>query len=170
MKNNKIIKFFKLAKFQADLFSKDPNKKVCALFIAPDTYQIISTGYNGLPRGIKENQERWNRPEKYKYVVHAETNGIYNSSLNGVSLKNSICIVTMFPCSNCAKALVQVGVVKIYTVEPDLNHTRWGEDYKYSLIILNEALINITYKKDEQNILKKNYEIKKNNKKSCNIL
>ena len=77
----------------------------------------------------------------------------------------------MFPCSNCAKALVQVGVVKIYTIEPDLNHTRWGKDYKYSLIILNEALIDITYIKDDQNISNENYEIiKENNKKSCNIL
>jgi dCMP deaminase len=119
---------------------------VCALFIAPETYQLLSAGYNGMPRGIDETIEsRWERPVKYKYVVHAETNGIYNSSLNGVSLKNSICIVTMFPCSNCAKALIQVGVKKIITHEPNLEHERWGEDFKYSLELLNEVHMDMIY-------------------------
>jgi dCMP deaminase len=141
----KIEKFFKLAKFQAELFSKDPNKKVCALFIGPETYQIISTGYNGIPRGINENEERWERPLKYKYVVHAEVNGIYNSSLNGVSLKNSICIVTLFPCTECAKALIQVGIKSLYTIEPDFSHIRWGIDFKHSQELLKEAKINIIF-------------------------
>ena len=54
MNEDKIIKFYKLALFQADLFSKDPSKKVCALFVAPESYQLLSAGYNGLPRKIKE--------------------------------------------------------------------------------------------------------------------
>ncbi len=141
--DSKIIKFYKLAKYQADIFSKDPNKKVCALFIAPETYQILSTGYNGMPRGFNENEERWKRPVKYKYVVHAEANGIYNSSLFGVSLKGSICIVTMFPCSNCAKGLIQVGIKSIYTIEPNLDHERWGDDFRYSLELLQESNIEI---------------------------
>lgn len=141
----KIKKFFELAKFQGDLFSKDPNKKVCAFFINPQTFQIISTGYNGIPRGICENEYRWSRPNKYKYVVHAEANGIYNSCLNGVSLKNSICVVTMFPCSECAKALIQVGVNSIYTIKPDYNHVRWGEDFKHSVELFNEAKISLIY-------------------------
>jgi dCMP deaminase len=146
MNTDKLNKFYQLAVFQADLFSKDPSKKVCALFIAPETYQILSAGYNGMPRGIDEKIEsRWERPIKYKYVVHAETNGIYNSSLNGVSLKNSICIVTMFPCSNCAKALIQVGVKKVITQEPNLEHERWGEDFKYSLELLKEVNMDIFY-------------------------
>lgn len=142
----KLKKFYQLATFQAIIFSKDPAKKVCALFIAPETYQILSAGYNGMPRGIDEKIEsRWERPIKYKYVVHAETNGIYNSSLNGVSLNNSICVVTMFPCSNCAKALIQVGVKKIITNEPNLDHERWGEDFKYSLELLNEVHMEMIY-------------------------
>ena len=142
---DKIIKYFNLAKFQSELFSKDPNKKVCALFIASETFQIISTGYNGIPRGINENEERWKRPEKYKYVVHAEVNGIYNSSLNGVSLKNSLCIVTLFPCTECSKALIQVGIKSVYTIKPDFFHIRWGDDFKHSYKLLEEANINIIF-------------------------
>ena len=146
MNDTKANKFYKLALFQADLFSKDISKKVCALFIAPESLQILSSGYNGMPRGVNDTIEtRWVRPEKYKYVVHAETNGIFNACRNGVSLKDSICIVTMFPCSNCAKALIQVGVKEIFTPSPDFEHERWGEDFKYSFEMLTETNIYIRY-------------------------
>ena len=150
MRDDKAHKFFKLAVFQAELFSKDTVKKVCSLFIAPETYQILSAGYNGMPRGIDETiLERWERPEKYKYIVHAETNGIFNACRNGVSLNDSICIVTMFPCSNCAKALIQVGVKEIITISPNFEHKRWGEDFKYSFEMLNEANLNLVYTNSE---------------------
>ena len=145
MKEDKQMKFFKLALFQAELFSKDPSKKVCCLFIMPKTMQILSTGYNGLPRNINETESRWERPNKYKYVVHAEANGIYNACMNGVSLKNSICVVTMFPCSSCAKGLIQVGINELLTSKPDYKHKRWGEDFKYSFEMLTEVGINIKY-------------------------
>lgn len=146
MKEDKIIKFFKLAQYQSELFSKDPSTKVCALFIYPESLQILSSGYNGFCRGVDEKQiSRWERPEKYKYVVHAETNGIYNACRNGVSLKDSICIVTMFPCSNCSKGLIQVGIKELITSKPDFNHERWGEDFKYSFEMLKEVGIHIIY-------------------------
>jgi len=145
MNIDKASKFLKLAEFQADLFSKDPATKVCAFFIAPESLQILSTGYNGFCRGIEESNQRWERPEKYKYVVHAEANGIFNACRNGVSLKDSICIVTLFPCSNCTKGLIQVGVKEIITKEPDFEHDRWGEDFKYSLEMIKEVGIELNY-------------------------
>jgi len=145
MNIEKSSKFLKLAEFQANLFSKDPSTKVCALFIAPESLQILSTGYNGFCRGIEESNQRWERPEKYKYVVHAEANGIFNACRNGVSLKDSICIVTLFPCSNCTKGLIQVGVKSIITKEPDFEHERWGDDFKYSLEMIKEVGIELNY-------------------------
>jgi len=145
MNIDKASKFLKLAGFQADLFSKDPSTKVCAFFIAPESLQILSTGYNGFCRGIEESNQRWERPEKYKYVVHAEANGIFNACRNGVSLKDSICIITLFPCSNCTKGLIQVGVKEIITKEPDFEHDRWGEDFKYSLEMIKEVGIELNY-------------------------
>lgn len=145
MNEDKITKFYKLALFQADLFSKDPSKKVCALFVAPKSYQLLSAGYNGLPRKIKETDERWGKPEKYNFIVHAEKNGIYNACRNGVSLNGSICIVTFFPCSECARALIQVGVETIVTPEPDFTHPTYKDSFRYSLEMLNEVGINIKY-------------------------
>ena len=87
MNEDKIIKFYKLASVQAELFSKDPSKKVCALFIAPESHQILSAGYNGLPRKIKETEERWDKPKKYNYIVHAEKN--INQSLDGTNYINT---------------------------------------------------------------------------------
>jgi dCMP deaminase len=150
MNEAKIIKFYKLASVQAELFSKDPSKKVCALFIAPESHQILSAGYNGLPRKIKETDERWNKPEKYNFIVHAEKNGIYNACRNGVSLKDSICIVTFFPCSECARALIQVGVKTIISPYPDFDHITYGESFKYSLEMFKEVDISILYINNEK--------------------
>jgi dCMP deaminase len=146
MKEEKIKKFFELSKFQAELFSKDKSTKVCALFINPESLHVLSMGFNGMPRNIDETiEKRWERPQKYKYVVHAEANGIYNACRSGVSLKDSICIVNFFPCSNCAKALIQVGIKEIISNYPDFKHPNYGDDFKYSLEMFNEAKIQITY-------------------------
>ena len=146
MNDVKQDKFFDLAVFQANLFSKDPDKKVCALFIDPDSLHILSTGYNGMPRNIdEEDEKRWERPQKYKYVVHAEANGIYNACRSGVSLDKSICLVTFFPCSDCTKGIIQVGVKELVTPEPDFKNVKYGEDFKYSIEMLKEAKVMITY-------------------------
>jgi dCMP deaminase len=146
MRKDKIEKFFKLAQFQASLFSKDKSTQVCALFIDPESLHVLSTGFNGMPRNIDESiEKRWERPEKYKYIVHAEANGIYNACRSGVSLKDSVCIVNFFPCSNCAKALIQVGVKEVISVYPDFKHPNYGTDFNYSLEMFKEAEIPITY-------------------------
>jgi dCMP deaminase len=138
-------KYYNLAIYIGENFSKDPNTKVGGLLLYPDTLQIISTGYNGFPRGINESSERWGRPQKYNYVVHAEMNMIYNSAKNGSCTNGSIAVITLFPCNNCALALVQSGISTILTSKPDFNHERWGESFTISYNILTEANINIIY-------------------------
>lgn len=143
--DNKKIKYYNLAKHIGENFSKDPNTKVGALLLYPDTLQIISTGYNGFPRGITENPERWERPHKYNYVVHAEMNMIYNSAKNGSSINGSIAVITLFPCNNCALALIQSGISTILTSKPNFDDQKWGTNFKISHDILTEANINIIY-------------------------
>jgi len=143
--DNKKIQYYKLAQYIGDNFSKDPNTKVGGLLLYPDTLQIISTGYNGFPRGINENPERWERPHKYNYIVHAEMNMIYNSAKNGSCTNGSIAVITLFPCKNCALALIQSGISTILTSKPDFNNERWGESFTISHNILTEANINIIY-------------------------
>ena len=143
MNLEKAQKYFKLAKYQAELFSKDPVCKVGAILLAPDSYQILSMGYNGLPRKVKETPERWDRPLKYKYVEHAERNAIYNASRHGTPLEGSIAVITKFPCCDCARALIQSGISVIVTETPDFNHPRWGEDFKISQELFHEVNIEI---------------------------
>ena len=95
--------------------SKDPNTKVGACIVDEDN-KVVSIGYNGMPRKVDENQLSWNKGEgldsKYLYVCHAEFNAILNIR-NGASLKNCTIYVTLFPCNECAKAIVQTGIKKL---------------------------------------------------------
>ena len=146
MNMEKQDKYFKLAQYFAETFSKDNSTKVGAIFLAPKTLQILSTGYNGMPRGFDESlDKRWERPLKYLYVEHAERNAIYNACRNGTSLDGSICFVTMFPCSDCMRGLIQSGVKIIVTKEPNIECDRWGSHFKASLEMANECGIQLIY-------------------------
>jgi dCMP deaminase len=138
---DKAIKYFKLAKYQAELFSKDPSTKVAAIILAHDSFQILSTGFNGICRNIQETDERWTRPIKYKYVVHAEINSIANAARSGVKIENSICVVTLFPCIECCKALIQAGVTTIISEEPNYEENKW--DFKLSKDMMMEAGVQV---------------------------
>ena len=94
--------------------SKDPNTQVGACIVSPNNI-IISTGYNGMPVGCSDDEYPWDRegPEtKYHYVVHAELNAILNA--NGRDLRGSKLYVALFPCNECAKAIIQSGVKTVY--------------------------------------------------------
>jgi deoxycytidylate deaminase len=82
---NKFEKYFELAKFNANLFSKDPNTKVGAILLKPDLSAVVSTGINGFPRKLQDTDpQRWERPTKYTYVTHAEVNAVANAARIGV--------------------------------------------------------------------------------------
>ena len=92
--------------------SKDPNTRVGACIVNPQN-KIVGVGYNGLPWGCGDTEFPWNSREgdmydtKYPYVVHAELNAILNSiqDLHGCTL-----YVSLFPCNECAKAIIQAGI------------------------------------------------------------
>ena len=95
--------------------SKDPSTQVGACIVDKDK-RILSTGYNGFPQGCSDDEFPWNRDEskgdtKYQYVVHAELNAILNAS--GKSLAGSTLYVGLFPCNECAKAIIQAGVKEV---------------------------------------------------------
>ena len=144
MDRNKALKYMKLAQTQAQLFSKDPSVKVGAIFLRPESLEILTMGYNGMPRKIDEKKaERWEKPIKYKWVEHAERNAIYNASRHGTPLEGAIAIITLFPCCSCARALIQSGIQTVVTFEPDYNHHRWGEDFTLSFEMFQEVGIKI---------------------------
>ena len=89
--------------------SKDPNSQVGACIVSEDN-KILSIGYNGFPRGCSDDEISWEREgefaeTKYPYVCHGELNAILNYT--GTTLKNSRIYVTLFPCNECAKAIIQ---------------------------------------------------------------
>ena len=93
--------------------SKDPSTQVGACIVSPDNI-IISTGYNGMPKGCSDDEFPWDRTgeeTKYPYVVHAELNAILNA--NGRDLRGSRIYVALFPCNECAKAIIQSGVKEV---------------------------------------------------------
>ena len=95
--------------------SKDPSTQVGACIVDDDN-KVVSIGYNGMPRGIKDEDLSWNKGEdldsKYLYVCHAEFNAILNTR-NGSALNGCTLYVTLFPCNECAKAIVQTGIKKV---------------------------------------------------------
>ena len=99
-------------------WSKDPNTKVGAVAVG-EKGQILSQGYNGFPRGIKDSPQRLNdRQTKYEFVVHAEMNVIYNATYSGVSLDGAKLYVYGLPvCSECAKGIIQVGIKEVYVAQ-----------------------------------------------------
>jgi dCMP deaminase len=147
---DKAVKYFKLASYNAELFSKDPHTKVGAIILTHDFSRILSTGINGFPRGFGDTiEKRWERPVKYNYASHAEQNSICNAARTGTPLDGSIIIITMFPCVNCTKSLIQSGIVRIYTVPPNFDDPRWGEEFKLSLEMLNEVGIDVVYVQEQ---------------------
>ena len=105
--------FMGLAHLSA-LRSKDPNTQVGCCIVDNDN-KVVSIGYNGMPRGCKDEDMPWAREgdfkkTKYAYVVHAELNAILNSPR---SLKGCTLYVSLFPCNECAKAIIQAGIKKV---------------------------------------------------------
>jgi dCMP deaminase len=92
--------------------SKDPSTQVGAVAVGPDG-EIRATGYNGLPRGVEDRPERMERPAKYLWTSHAEENLVAHAARVGVSLKGCSVYVTHYPCSRCARSLIQAGVARI---------------------------------------------------------
>ncbi|MBQ8587004.1 MAG: dCMP deaminase family protein [Oscillospiraceae bacterium] len=93
--------------------SKDPSTQVGACIVSPEKI-IISTGYNGLPNGCSDDEYPWGREgeeTKYPYVVHAELNAILNAG--GRVLRGAKLYVALFPCNECAKAIIQSGIKEV---------------------------------------------------------
>lgn len=143
---DKINKYYLLAKYNAELFSKDPNTKVGALIMKPDLSCILSTGINGMPRKVKDDDPvRWQRPTKYKYCSHAELNAVCNAAKSGTATEGASAIVTLFPCSECCKALIQAGIKTVYTPPPNIKDEVWGDSFTTSLIMFEESGMNVVY-------------------------
>lgn len=105
--------------------SKDPSSQVGACIVSEDN-KILSIGYNGFPNGCSDDEISWEREgnfaeTKYPYVCHGELNAILNYT--GTTLKNSRVYVALFPCNECAKAIIQSGIKEVIYKSDKYNGT-----------------------------------------------
>jgi dCMP deaminase len=141
-------RFMELA-MQIAQWSKDRSSRVGCVIVGPDN-EIRSTGYNGFPRGVDdEPDERHARPLKYKWTEHAERNAIYNAARAGILVNGCRMYLPWFPCMDCARAIVQSGIVELIAIRPDVRNETWGEDHKLALELFAEVSLKLTWY-DEQ--------------------
>lgn len=135
-------RFLRLASEIAE-FSKDPSTKVGCILVRDR--RIISTGYNGFPRGISDSFDRLlDRDKKYEMTVHAEINAVTTAALHGVSTEGSTAYVTFQPCSRCAAVLINAGIREVYVTADTLIPDRWLDNMILAANLLKEAGILLT--------------------------
>tara|TARA_B110000503_G_scaffold79919_1_gene122591 strand:+ start:832 stop:1299 length:468 start_codon:yes stop_codon:yes gene_type:complete len=141
-------RYINLAK-EVSTWSKDPSKQIGAVVIGSKG-QVLSQGYNGFPRGVSDDIKNYeDRSIKYKMVVHAEMNCIYNASFTGTSLNGATLYVYGLPiCSSCAKGIIQVGIKEVVMLKSDSripittfveSKTNWDEEWFWSKRMFDEA-------------------------------
>jgi dCMP deaminase len=130
-------RFIKLAHEVAS-WSKDPSTKVGCILVKDK--KVISTGYNGFPKGISDSFERLNdRTTKYETVVHAEINAITTAALHGVSTEGASAYVTFHPCSRCAAVLINAGINTVFVSAVGEIPSRWLDNFLLASSLLKEA-------------------------------
>ncbi len=136
----KYAKYMGVARAISEL-SKDQSTKVGAVILGPE-YEARSLGYNGAPRGCTADEDirGATRPEKYFWFSHAELNAITNAARVGTPLAGGTIVVTHFPCMGCARAIVQAGLVRVVTIQPDADFlSRWREDMSRAMKLFHEC-------------------------------
>ena len=123
----------------AQSLSKDTSTRVGCVIVGPDR-NVLSTGFNGMPMGVDDDKpERHERPLKYKFFEHAERNAIYLAARAGTALKGATAYIHPWPpCPDCARALIQAGIVEI-VVPVDPVPARWLEEVRVAREMLHEA-------------------------------
>ena len=124
-------------------WSKDPSTKVGCVVVGEDR-EIRSTGFNGFPRGIEDDEERLaDREQKYPLICHAEENAIMHAARTGISLKGNTAYVTWPPCSRCTRSLIQAGVSEV-VYPADINiPDRWQDDFATASAMMEEAGVKV---------------------------
>lgn len=117
-------RFMALAEHVAE-WSKDPSTKVGCVIVDKQN-RVVSIGFNGFPRGVKDDVARYaDRETKLLFVAHAERNALDNAPL---SVQGCTLYTLLFPCNECAKSIIQKGITKVISYEPDWNRKGFNWD------------------------------------------
>lgn len=158
-------RFLELAQLVAS-WSKDRSHKVGCVIVS-EAGNILSTGFNGFPRGCRDSgddvpthvshhspylatvrariEARHERPKKYAWAEHAERNAIYSAARHGIKLEGATIYVPWFPCTDCMRAIIQSGIGRLVCQKPNFQDPRWGESFQQSDEMADEAGLRISY-------------------------
>ncbi len=145
-------------------WSRDPSTKVGAVIVGcgAASKKVIGMGFNGFPRGVDDLPGRYDhRPTKYAMIVHSEANAILDA--RGHDTTGGCLITTKFPCSSCAKLIIQAGLLSVISPSVDPTNAgdqRWMEDYQISLLMFMEAGLS-AYALTESGLVAHNFEAAK---------
>lgn len=132
-------------------WSKDPSRGVGCVIVDEATKRVLSIGYNDFPQGVNDNATgRREKPMKYNYTEHAERNAIYSASRFGININGATMYAAWFPCHECGRAIIQSGIKKLVTYEPEFDNDTYGESFQISLEMMSEAGVEIIYLDNEK--------------------
>uniref|UniRef100_A0A6M3KY96 Putative CMP/dCMP deaminase zinc-binding n=1 Tax=viral metagenome TaxID=1070528 RepID=A0A6M3KY96_9ZZZZ len=147
--------YFMSIAFLVSSRSKDESTHNGAVIVGIDN-EILSTGYNSFPRMLNDDvKERQERPEKYYWFEHSERNAIYNAAMTGIKLKGSRIYVTGVPCCDCARGIIQSGIVEVIMDKKGFEamEVGWSEHSKRTIQMFKEC--GIKYRFFEEDIIRK---------------
>lgn len=132
------LRFLRLA-LSIGNWSKDRSRQIGAIVVG-EGRSILAVGYNGFPRGVSEAaDERHHRPEKYLWTEHAERNAIYDAAKRGVALDGSTMYLPWYPCADCARAIIQSGIIVLVALRSEVREPIWDDHFRVSSSMLTEA-------------------------------
>lgn len=127
-------RMMKLALEIADRSRDNDTKVGCVL--ARDE-QVLVAAANDVIDGAEATIDRTTRPAKTLWIEHAERNAVYAAAKRGICLDGATAYVTLFPCSDCCRALIQSGIRRLVSnTAPDFQHPRWGQHFKDAVKLL----------------------------------
>ena len=101
---------------------------------------VLISAANDVVDGADATLERTTRPEKHVWIEHAERNAIYRAARRGISVEGATAYVTLFPCADCCRAMIQSGIKRIVTgTAPDFEHPRWGLQFRQAVSLLDAS-------------------------------
>jgi dCMP deaminase len=128
-----------------DAASRSPNRvrQVGAVLVPRDGLEIVA--YNTFPTGIRDLEERHAGDGRFVWMEHAERNAIFEAARRGILTTGAHLTTTYFPCIDCARAIVQSGIICIDTPPPDLADPVWGQSFIRSRVILEEGGVELRF-------------------------
>lgn len=139
----KYKRFVPVAEAYAAL-SKMPGTKVGCVILS-DNFQTLSDGWNGAPRRSNADVDGrlTNRDTRLLWTCHAEANAIASAARHGIALDGSTLVVTLMPCTTCAKSIVQAGIIRVLCPTP--TDPRWEEDFANARALFEECSVDLVY-------------------------